>query len=167
MPDSIDPCALPMAEVKELLAAFDASEAAELSLSQGGFKLKLRKPTAFDRLASSPVASFVPAQAAVNAPVVEPPSPVGTLQAGPSPTVSYVKSPMVGTFYRAPAPESPPFVEVGDRVTAGQTVCIIEAMKLMNEIEAEQTGRVVRILLQNGDSVEYGQAMLEIQPDLA
>jgi acetyl-CoA carboxylase biotin carboxyl carrier protein len=72
---------------------------------------------------------------------------------------------MVGVFYRSPAPESPPFVQVGDKVSAGQTVCIIEAMKLMNEIEAEHAGRVVKILVQNGEAVEYGQPLLEIQPD--
>ncbi|MBG1267136.1 acetyl-CoA carboxylase biotin carboxyl carrier protein [Nostoc sp. WHI] len=76
-----------------------------------------------------------------------------------------VPSPMVGTFYRAPAPGEAAFVEVGDRVRKGQTVCIIEAMKLMNEIEAEVSGQVMEILLQNGDAVEYGQPMMRINPD--
>jgi len=76
-----------------------------------------------------------------------------------------VPSPMVGTFYRAPAPGEAPFVEVGDRVRKGQTVCIIEAMKLMNEIEAEVSGQVMEILLQNGEPVEYGQPLMRINPD--
>lgn len=76
-----------------------------------------------------------------------------------------VQSPMVGTFYRAPAPTEGPFVEVGDRVRSGQTVCIIEAMKLMNEIEAEVSGQVMEILVQNGESVEYGQPLMRINPD--
>jgi acetyl-CoA carboxylase biotin carboxyl carrier protein len=76
-----------------------------------------------------------------------------------------VPSPMVGTFYRAPAPGEAAFVEVGDRVRKGQTVCIIEAMKLMNEIEAEVSGQVMEILLQNGDAVEYGQPLMRINPD--
>jgi acetyl-CoA carboxylase biotin carboxyl carrier protein len=76
-----------------------------------------------------------------------------------------VPSPMVGTFYRAPAPGESPFVEVGDRVRKGQTVCIIEAMKLMNEIEAEVSGQVMEILLQNGEPVEYGQPLMRINPD--
>ncbi|MBH8553179.1 acetyl-CoA carboxylase biotin carboxyl carrier protein [Nostocaceae cyanobacterium CENA357] len=74
-------------------------------------------------------------------------------------------SPMVGTFYSAPAPSEPPFVEVGDRIKAGQTVCIIEAMKLMNEIEAEVSGQIVEILVQNGSPVEFGQQLVRIKPD--
>ena len=76
-----------------------------------------------------------------------------------------VNSPMVGTFYRAPGPDEPPFVQVGDRVRVGQTVCIIEAMKLMNEIEAEVAGCVVEILRQNGEPVEYGQPLMRVNPD--
>jgi acetyl-CoA carboxylase biotin carboxyl carrier protein len=71
---------------------------------------------------------------------------------------------MVGTFYRSPSPEAPPFVEVGDTVKAGQTVCIIEAMKLMNELESEVSGRVVRFLVENGEPVEFGQPLIELEP---
>ncbi len=74
-----------------------------------------------------------------------------------------VASPMVGTFYRAPAPEAPPFVEVGDSVRPGQTLCILEAMKLMNELESEVSGVVRRILVENGQPVEYGQVLFEIE----
>jgi len=76
-----------------------------------------------------------------------------------------VESPMVGTFYRAPAPDAPPYVEVGDRVQKGQTLCILEAMKLMNELESEVAGTVREICLGNGDPVEYGQVLLRIEPD--
>ena len=76
-----------------------------------------------------------------------------------------VTSPMVGTFYRAPAPGEAAFVEIGDRVRSNQTVCIIEAMKLMNEIEAEISGQVMEILVQNGEPVEYGQPLMRINPD--
>ena len=76
-----------------------------------------------------------------------------------------ITAPMVGTFYRAPSPESPFFVEEGDRVTAGQTLCIIEAMKIMNEIESEVTGRISKILMENAQAVEYGQALFVIEPD--
>jgi acetyl-CoA carboxylase biotin carboxyl carrier protein len=71
---------------------------------------------------------------------------------------------MVGTFYRSPGPDDAPFVEVGDRIRTGQTVCIIEAMKLMNEIEAEVSGQVMEILVMNGDPVEYGQPLMRINP---
>ncbi|NJK73983.1 MAG: acetyl-CoA carboxylase biotin carboxyl carrier protein, partial [Microcoleus sp. SU_5_6] len=75
-------------------------------------------------------------------------------------------SPMVGTFYRAPGPDEPPFVEVGDRIKVNQTVCIIEAMKLMNDIEADEvSGQIVEILVQNGEPVEYGQVLMRINPD--
>lgn len=74
-----------------------------------------------------------------------------------------VESPMVGTFYRAPAPEAPPFVEVGDTVRVGQTLCILEAMKLMNELQAEVSGTVRKILVENGAPVEYGQPLFEIE----
>jgi acetyl-CoA carboxylase biotin carboxyl carrier protein len=76
-----------------------------------------------------------------------------------------VTSPMVGTFYRSPAPGEPSFVEVGDRIRPGQTVCIIEAMKLMNEIEAEVSGQVIEILVQNGEPVEFGQPLLRVSPN--
>ena len=75
-----------------------------------------------------------------------------------------ITSPMVGTFYRAPAPDADPYVEVGDMVEVGQTVCIVEAMKLMNEIEAEARGRVVQILVENSHPVEFGQKLFLIEP---
>jgi acetyl-CoA carboxylase biotin carboxyl carrier protein len=75
-----------------------------------------------------------------------------------------VKSPMVGTFYRAPAPEAPPYVEVGSSVTKGQTLCILEAMKLMNELESEVDGVVREILVSNAEPVEYGQVLFRIEP---
>lgn len=86
----------------------------------------------------------------------------------PSPPVDKkwveIKSPMVGTFYRAPGPDEPPFTQVGDRISIGQTVCIIEAMKLMNEIEAEVSGQVMEILVQNGEPVEFDQPLMRVNP---
>lgn len=82
-----------------------------------------------------------------------------------APNQRMVESPMVGTFYRKPSPEAPPFVEEGDTVRKGQPLCIIEAMKMMNEIEAEVAGRVVRVLCESGQPVEYGQALMVIEVD--
>jgi acetyl-CoA carboxylase biotin carboxyl carrier protein len=82
-----------------------------------------------------------------------------------APSLLEITSPMVGTFYRAPAPDAPPYVEKGDRVVDGQTVCILEAMKLMNELESEVAGTVREICVQNGDPVEYGQVLFRIEPD--
>src|SRR5262249_60325319 len=84
--------------------------------------------------------------------------------AEPASNLKPITSPMVGTFYRAPAPDADPFVEVGDVVSVGQTVCIIEAMKLMNEIEAETKGRVAQILVENAQPVEFGQKLFLIEP---
>ena len=80
------------------------------------------------------------------------------------PGLTIVRAPMVGTFYRAPSPEAPPYVESGDRVRKGQTLCILEAMKLMNEIESEQDGVVRAILAESGEPVEYGQPLFELEP---
>ncbi len=77
-----------------------------------------------------------------------------------------IPSPIVGTFYRAPAPDAPPYVEVGDTIKAGQVVCIVEAMKLMNEIQAEQGGKVVEILVENATPVEYNQTMIVLEPEV-
>lgn len=91
----------------------------------------------------------------------------GGASASPSVDPKWVEvtAPMVGTFYRAAAPDEPPFVNVGDRVSVGQTVCIIEAMKLMNEIEVEVSGKVMEIVVENSDPVEYEQVLMRIQPD--
>src|SRR5690606_1254992 len=76
-----------------------------------------------------------------------------------------IKSPMIGTFYRSASPDSPPFVSVGDKVTKGQTVCIIEAMKLFNEIESEHSGTIVKVMLENANPVEYDQVLFLVEPD--
>jgi acetyl-CoA carboxylase biotin carboxyl carrier protein len=93
---------------------------------------------------------------AVTAAAQAPPTP----ESPPAPEGHVVKSPMVGTFYRAPSPDAEPFVEIGDTVKAGQTICIIEAMKLMNEIEADQDGVIKAILVENGQPVEYGEPLI-------
>jgi acetyl-CoA carboxylase biotin carboxyl carrier protein len=85
-------------------------------------------------------------------------------QAEPASNLAAIKSPIVGTFYRAPAPDAPPYVEVGDTVKPGQVVCIVEAMKLMNEIESDVAGRIAQILIKNEDPVEYNQVLMLVEP---
>ncbi|MFP4297687.1 MAG: acetyl-CoA carboxylase biotin carboxyl carrier protein [Spirulinaceae cyanobacterium] len=152
-------------QLRELLDAIAQTDIAELTLKSDDFELTVKKGGA----AMAPVPPTVAAPEAVSlppmavAPVTPPPTDVAA-----TPPVSDVKaveitSPMVGTFYRSPAPDEPPFVDVGDRVHIGQTVCIIEAMKLMNEIEAEVAGQVLEVLVENGQPVEYGQPLLRVQ----
>ncbi|NJK72301.1 MAG: acetyl-CoA carboxylase biotin carboxyl carrier protein [Synechococcaceae cyanobacterium SM2_3_60] len=139
--------------IRDLIETFDNSTIATLSLEAGDFKLSLQKAT------------LTPAPVAIAAPVPLP-APVATPEpaAGPHPDWVAITSPMVGTFYAAPAPDEPPFTRPGERVDVGQTVCIIEAMKLMNEIEAEVSGRVVEIVASNAQPVEYGQVLMYIDP---
>ncbi len=166
-----------MMEVKDLKRLMDAMAAAdvtELELewdgSEGapGGRVGLRRETQRTREAqtfapepagSASMTAVAPAAAAAAEPAAPPPAPAST-----SPRGVEVIAPIVGTFYAAPAPDTADFVKVGDRVTVGQVLCIIEAMKLMNEIEAEVAGTVVEVLVRNEDPVEYGQALFRIAP---
>ncbi len=171
-------------EIRQLLVTIAQTDITEIVLKSDDLELTVRKtlPGHVDvgNVASSvalpppppPTSQVVPAptETFVNRRLENNVPPAGTsIPAPPPPIVQQklveVPSPMVGTFYRAPAPNESPFVEVGDRVRSGQTVCIIEAMKLMNEIETEVSGQVVEILVQNGEPVEYGQPLLRINPD--
>jgi acetyl-CoA carboxylase biotin carboxyl carrier protein len=142
-------------EIKELIELFATSDIGKLELEQEGLSLRLSKPR--ERVISAPVGDsavtgtdFVPAAA-------EP-------EEAEVPTnVTIVSSPIVGTFYRAPNPKAEPFVEVGDRVSKGQTLCIVEAMKLMNEIHADCSGVVTEIFVENGEGVEFNQKLLGIK----
>ncbi|MGB5961720.1 MAG: acetyl-CoA carboxylase biotin carboxyl carrier protein [Coleofasciculaceae cyanobacterium] len=165
-------------QLRELLAAIAQTDIAELTLKSTDFELTVRKgiPTMPDHQMVSQTAlapSGLPTPNTV--PISAPPTPEMVIKesvAVPPPATmpavdpkwEEVKSPMVGTFYRASGPEEAPFVEVGDRIRTGQTVCIIEAMKLMNEIEAEVFGQVMEILVENGEPVEYGQPLMRVNP---
>ena len=149
-------------KLKKLIDLVQESGIAELEITEGEEKVKIVKGGAAAMLAAAPtmmapVAAAAPiaalptaAGAAASAPVAEP---------GAAPEGHVVKSPMVGTFYRSPSPDAKAFVEVGQTVKEGDTICIIEAMKLMNEIEADASGSVKAILVENGQPVEYGQPL--------
>jgi len=150
-------------EIKEILEIFKESGVAEMEVQRGENRLHLRRgPTAQEILipaaapapAATPVASV---SAAASAPAA-----LGKPSAA-DPNETLVKSPIVGTYYDSPKPEAPPFVKVGDRVEAGQVLCIIESMKLMNEIEAEISGVIAAKLVENGRPVEYGEALFAIR----
>jgi acetyl-CoA carboxylase biotin carboxyl carrier protein len=142
-------------ELRELIAAIANTDVVELNLKNADFELAVKKnPGVVTTVVSTAPMPLVTTTAIE--PVAAPP------------TIDKkwveVKSPMVGTFYRAPAPDEPSFATVGDRITVGQTVCIIEAMKLMNELEAEASGQVMEILVENGQSVEFGQVLMYVNP---
>ena len=153
-----------LSELRQLIRLVQRTGIGEVEVSSGGRTVRVSAaPGSFAM--SMPVMS--PDGRASGSPGRggEPEGSTSTPQATdkPSNTVS-ITSPMVGTFYRAPAPDADPYVEVGDMVDVGQTVCIVEAMKLMNEIEAEARGRIVQILVENSQPVEFGQALFLLEP---
>lgn len=139
-----------------MLDLMDERGVEELEIERDGLRVRLRKP------AVVPVGTRT---AAIETAAPAPPPTVAQPEAESQDAgLAVVKSPIVGTFYRASDPESAPFVEIGSRVHKGQVICIIEAMKLMNEIDADQDGEVVKILVENGQPVQYGEALFSIKP---
>jgi acetyl-CoA carboxylase biotin carboxyl carrier protein len=147
-------------KLKKLIDLVEESGIAELEITEGEEKVKIVKSGAVATVAVAPAPP--PPAAPAPAPVAVLPAPGTSEPAGPAPDGYPVKSPMVGTFYRTPSPDAKPFVEVGQAVKEGQIICIIEAMKLMNEIECDKTGTVKAILVENGQPVEYGQPLFII-----
>lgn len=146
-------------ELQALLGAIAQAEITELSLETDEFKLTIKKELSgavVPDLASAAPVALAPEITPVPEPEPAPPSPAEQKWTA-------ITSPMVGTFYRAPAPDEPPFAEVGDAIRKEQTVCIIEAMKLMNEIESEIAGQVMEIAVANGEPVEYGQTLMWVK----
>ena len=160
-------------ELKELVEFLVEKDIAEFELERGDLKVRIKRPAdsavppppQVIQIPAAPVAPVVqhmPAFAAAT-PAPTPPAAAATA-AAPEAGLHTVKSPIVGTFYEAPSPGSPPFVKVGDQVEAGQVLCIVEAMKLMNEIESDVAGEIVKKFATTGQPVEYGQALFAIRP---
>jgi len=149
-------------EVRELIKLVNESDISELSIERGDTRLHIKRnqPQVAPVMvhSSMPVAQ-VPAATAVMAPAA-------AVAPAPEPVVSghQITSPMVGTFYATPSPKDPPFVSEGDTVKVGDRLCIVEAMKMMNEIESDVAGKVVKILVKSGQPVEFGQALIIIEP---
>ena len=162
-------------ELKELIDFLIEKDISEFELERGDVKVRIKRgadssgpiiahtvpmpmaPVAIAPSAATPVMHGVPA-AAPSTPTPPPAAPAAGEE------LHEVKSPIVGTFYESPAPGAAPFVKPGDQVAAGQVLCIIEAMKLMNEIESDASGEVIKVLVNNGQPVEYGQALFAIRP---
>ena len=146
-------------QIKAVLRLLDASDVTEFEYEDEGLRLTIRRGTLAQAIAAPAVGASAPAVVA-QAPIAAEP----VAQAAVS-KLHTVTSPFVGTFYRSSAPDADPFAEPGQRVEVGQTLCIVEAMKLMNEIEADSAGVVRRVLVQDGEPVEFGQELVEIEPD--
>ena len=176
-------------ELRNLLVTLGQTDIGELTIKSADFELTVRKGvqvsgqgTAIESTVAGsggvPSVELAPPVTATSTTALSTESRAASAAPGPAapatassavPSVDKSKwldvtSPMVGTFYRSPAPDEPPFVDMGDRIRNGQTVCIIEAMKLMNELEAEVSGEVMEILVQNGEPVEYGQVLMRVNP---
>ena len=152
-------------QLRHLITLLGESDIQELKLEGDDFRLELRR----NLPASQPqvVMQAPPAPAMVAAPVAAPsasPSAAPPAAAAVRGDLLEITAPMVGTFYRASAPGEPAFVELGSRISVGQPICILEAMKLMNELEAEVSGEVVEILVENGTPVEFGQVLMRVRP---
>ena len=156
-------------ELKELIDFLIEKDISEFELERGDVKVRIKRG---GETAAPVITHAVPMATMPMAAVPAQPSPALAAAAATSPPASppaeeelhTVKSPIVGTFYEAPGPGALPFVKPGDQVAAGQVLCIIEAMKLMNEIESDKSGEVVRVLVSNGQPVEYGQPLFSIRP---
>ncbi|MFH1441795.1 MAG: acetyl-CoA carboxylase biotin carboxyl carrier protein [Candidatus Omnitrophota bacterium] len=146
-------------EIKEIINLMNENNLMELEIEKEGMSIRLKKPSGNIENLTSPViierertTEAAKAKQAVETPEEQKPN---TIE---------IKAPMVGTFYRAPAPETPPYIEVGQIIEPGQVICIIEAMKLMNEIKSEIKGKILEIIVDNAEPVEFGQSMFLIEP---
>ena len=156
-------------EINRVLEMMREHELSEFELEREGFKIRIKRGSP----ASAPVPFAMPmVQPVAPPPQAAPAAPAPPLEAVPSPPPSdevdfaIVKSPIVGTFFRAAEPGAAPFVDVGTNVKKGQVLCIIEAMKLMNEIDSEYDGEVVKIYIDNGQPVQYGERLFAIKPNV-
>jgi len=154
-------------KLKTLIELVQESGIAELEVTEGEEKVRITRTVANTMQPvmqyAAPMMAAMPAAAPIAAPVAVAPAAAAPAAAPAEPEGHAVKSPMVGTFYRSSAPGAKPFVEVGSTVSVGETLCIIEAMKLMNEIESDKAGVVKAVLVESGQAVEYGQPMFVIE----
>jgi acetyl-CoA carboxylase biotin carboxyl carrier protein len=162
---------LDLKQIKQIIDLMRRSELSEFEFEEDGFKIKIKRGTAGQPIITTvpqsthtlPVVAASPSESTAPAGRSAAPMAAGAASGGDEAGFAYVKSPMVGTFYRSPSPENPAFVEVNAKVEEKTVVCIIEAMKIMNEIQAETKGTIVEILVENGQPVEYGQRLFKVK----
>jgi acetyl-CoA carboxylase biotin carboxyl carrier protein len=162
-------------QIQELIKTINKSNISELSIEEGDFKITIKQEqaagqTQYVAMPQAPMHMHAPQPAPQHAPApaVQPAAaPSSEKPATPAPAAGNtitIKSPMIGTFYRSPSPDKPVFVNVGDEIKAGQVLCIIEAMKLFNEIESEVSGRIVKVIADDSSPVEYDQPLFLVEP---
>ncbi len=159
-------------QIQELIKTINKSNISELSIEQGDFKITIRQEMSAQPqyvVASAPAPVHIPTPQHAAAPAISAAAPAPAPATAPKPAAessnqSTIKSPMIGTFYRSPSPDKPVFVSVGDEVKKGQVLCIIEAMKLFNEIECEMDCRIVKVLADDSSPVEYDQPLFVVEP---
>lgn len=161
-------------EIADLIKMLNKSNISEFKVKDGDFEIQLRTKEYVEAVktknvvapvASAPAPQAAPAQAAPEAPASEPAKEKPAPPKEDTSNLITVKSPMIGTFYRAPSPDKEPYAKVGDTVNKGDVLCIIEAMKLFNEIESEYTGKVVKVLVEDSSPVEYDQPLFLLDPN--
>ncbi|XZF15175.1 acetyl-CoA carboxylase biotin carboxyl carrier protein [Chitinophagaceae bacterium MMS25-I14] len=159
-------------QIQELIKAINKSNISELSIEEGDFKITIKQAQTVSEtqvVAYQPMPqmqTMMPAAAPAAIPAAQPAAPAATTPAA-APAGSNlitIKSPMIGTFYRSPSPDKPMFANVGDEIAPGKVLCIIEAMKLFNEIESEVSGKIVKILIDDASPVEYDQPLFLVEP---
>ncbi len=157
-------------QIQELIDLLIEREISEFEMEKGGLRIRIKRGNAHNP-GPGPASSEI--STAASAPAVSPPAPpLPSLSRAPAESpgadtaedLHLIRSPIVGTFYASPAPNAPPFVKLGEAVEVGRVLCVIEAMKLMNDIESEVAGEVIRIYVENGQPVEYGQPLFAIKP---
>src|ERR1041385_9389019 len=149
-------------EIKEIIAVMNENDLNEIEIERDGLKLKLKKANGEHVVMSAPNVQY--SLQKIPAPKVNNEQASQVNESSARKASSEIKSPMVGTFYRSPSPETPPFVEVGQTVEIGQVVCIVEAMKLMNEIKSEVRGKITEVVVENAEPVEFGQTLFVVEP---
>jgi acetyl-CoA carboxylase biotin carboxyl carrier protein len=177
-PDESGRSRLSLEDLRQLFSLMKSHEIAELNLEQGGMKVSVttaaaHKAPIYHQAAYAPMppgGGYAPAPAPErhgegHSAAPASPAPVEDSAANEFPKAVPINSPMVGTFYRASSPETPPFVNVGDSIKPGQVICIVEAMKLMNELKSEVSGKVVKVVASNGNPVQYGQPLFLVEPE--
>ena len=150
-------------QIQELIKIINKSNIGEISIEDNDFKITIKqKEEKGETVVAAPI--YAPAPVVPPAPLAAVPSPPTSPVSAKTDNLITIKSPMIGTFYRKAAPDKPSFVEVGDEVTLGTVVCIIEAMKLFNEVESEVSGKIVKVLVEDASPVEYDQPLFLVEP---